>query len=160
MRSIYRVRLQPAAALTGTFLAFLALTATAKPALFPKLKSSSVLIVDQSDSSVLFARHSDVAAPIASITKLMTALVVLDAKQPLDQPIEITQDETDLPRGGFSRLSVGTVLTRGDLMHLALMSSENRAAHALGVNYPGGVPALVRAMNVKAAALGMTTAQV
>jgi serine-type D-Ala-D-Ala endopeptidase (penicillin-binding protein 7) len=107
---------------------------------------------------VLYARHSDVAAPIASITKLMTALVVLDAKQPLDQPIEITQDETDLPRGGFSRLSVGTVLTRGDLMHLALMSSENRAAHALGVNYPGGVPALVRAMNAKALALGMTTA--
>jgi D-alanyl-D-alanine endopeptidase (penicillin-binding protein 7) len=97
-----------------------------------------------------------VAAPIASITKLMTALVVLDAKQPLNQPLEITQAETDLPRGGTSRLSVGTVLTRGDLMHLALMSSENRAAHALGVNYPGGLPALVAAMNVKAAALGMS----
>jgi D-alanyl-D-alanine endopeptidase (penicillin-binding protein 7) len=89
---------------------------------------------------------------------LMTALVVLDAKQPLNQVLEITQAETDLPRGGFSRLSVGTVLTRGDFMHLALMSSENRAAHALGVNYPGGIPAVVRAMNAKAAALGMTTA--
>jgi D-alanyl-D-alanine endopeptidase (penicillin-binding protein 7) len=134
------------------------MTAVAKPALFPKLKSSSVLVVDQNDSTVLYSRRPDVAAPIASITKLMTSLVVLDAKQPLDQPITITEAETDLPRGGFSRLSVGTVLTRGDLMHLALMSSENRAAHALGVNYPGGVPALVRAMNEKAAALGMTTA--
>jgi len=130
----------------------------AKPLLLPKLRSSSVLIVDQSDSSVLYSRRADVAAPIASITKLMTSLVVLDARQPLDQPITITEAETDLPRGGASRLTVGTVLTRGDLMHLALMSSENRAAHALGVSYPGGVPALVKAMNLKAAALGMTTA--
>jgi D-alanyl-D-alanine endopeptidase (penicillin-binding protein 7) len=134
------------------------MAATAKPALFPVLKSSSVLIVDQSDSSVLYSRRADLAAPIASITKLMTSLVVLDAGQPLDQPITITEAETDLPRGGFSRLRVGTVLTRGDLMHLALMSSENRAAHALGVNFPGGVPALVGAMNRKAAVLGMTTA--
>jgi D-alanyl-D-alanine endopeptidase (penicillin-binding protein 7) len=127
--------------------------------LAPKLKSSSVLITDQGDSTVLYARKSDVPQPIASITKLMTALVVLDAKQPLDQRITITEDETALPRGGFSRLRVGTVLSRGDLMHLALMASENRAAHALGVNYPGGVPALVKAMNAKAAALGMTTAR-
>jgi D-alanyl-D-alanine endopeptidase (penicillin-binding protein 7) len=139
-------------------LALTSVTAVAKPALFPKLKSSSVLVVDQSDSSVLYSRRADVAAPIASITKLMTSLVVLDARQPLDEPITITEAETDLPRGGFSRLSVGTVLTRGDLMHLALMSSENRAAHALGVNYPGGLPALVKAMNAKAAALGMSTA--
>jgi len=145
-------------AVTGLILAFGAMTAAAQPALFPKLKSSSVLVVDQSDSSVLYSRRADVAAPIASITKLMTSLVVLDAKQPLDEPITITEAETELPRGGFSRLSVGTVLTRGDLMHLALMSSENHAAHALGVNYPGGVPALVKAMNAKAAALGMTTA--
>jgi len=126
--------------------------------LLPKLKSSSVLIIDQSDSTVLYSRRADVAAPIASLTKLMTALVVLDAKQSLSQPLEITSAETDLPRGGMSRLSVGTVLTRGDLMHLALMSSENRAAHALGVNYPGGLPAMVNAMNRKAAALGMTSA--
>jgi D-alanyl-D-alanine endopeptidase (penicillin-binding protein 7) len=132
--------------------------AAAKPTLFPKLKSSSVLIIDQSDSSVLYSRRSDVAAPIASITKLMTALVVLDAKQPLDEELAITRDEAALPKSRGSRLSVGTVLTRGDLMHLALMSSENRAAHALGVNYPGGVPAIVTAMNSKAAALGMTTA--
>jgi len=152
-----RFRASTLVVLTGTTALF-SMTAVAKPSLFPKLKSSSVLVVDQNDSTVLYSRRPDVAAPIASITKLMTSLVVLDAKQPLDEPLTITEAETDLPRGGFSRLSVGTVLTRGDLMHLALMSSENRAAHALGVNYPGGVPALVKAMNQKAAALGMTTA--
>jgi D-alanyl-D-alanine endopeptidase (penicillin-binding protein 7) len=143
-------------ALVGTLLTALALSAAAKPAPAPRLKSSSVLIVDSSDSSVLYARNSDVAAPIASITKLMTALVVLDAHQPMDEPLEITQAETELPKTNFSRLTVGTVLTRGDLMHLALMASENRAAHALGTYYPGGVPALVRAMNAKARSLGMT----
>ena len=158
MGSINRVRRAPATALAGVLLTALAFTATAKPVLIPKLKSSSVLVVDQSDSSVLLSRHSDVPAPIASITKLMTALVVVDAKQPLNEPLEITDAERDLPKAGFSRLTVGTVLTRGDLMHLALMSSENRAAHALGNNYPGGMPAMVRAMNEKAAELGMTTA--
>jgi D-alanyl-D-alanine endopeptidase (penicillin-binding protein 7) len=148
-----------AAAMIGALSTLLALTATAKPAPIPKLKSSSVLIVDQSDASVLYSRHSDVAAPIASITKLMTALVVLEAGQPLDEPLEITQAERDLPKSNYSRLSVGTVLTRGDLMHLALMSSENRAAHALGSNYPGGLPAMVSAMNAKAAELGMTSSR-
>jgi D-alanyl-D-alanine endopeptidase (penicillin-binding protein 7) len=157
MISFNRARLPALAAVGCALLAFSTLAA-AKSTLFPKLKSSSVLIVDQSDSSVLYSRRSDVAAPIASITKLMTALVVLDAKQPLDEPLAITQDEAVLPKCRGSRLSVGTVLTRGDFMHLALMSSENRAAHALGANYPGGVPAIVKAMNAKAAALGMTTA--
>jgi D-alanyl-D-alanine endopeptidase (penicillin-binding protein 7) len=136
----------------------LALHAVANTLHDPKLKSNSVLVIDQSDSSVLYSRHSDVAMPIASITKLMTALVVLDARQPLDEPIQITDADRDLPKGGFSRLAVGTTLTRGDLMHLALMSSENRAAHALGNNYPGGMPAMVAAMNAKAAALGMINA--
>ena len=158
MASTNSGRRAPAAALVAALLAFSALSATAKPALTPNLKSSSVLIVDPSDSSILFSRHSDVAAPIASITKLMTALVVLDAKQPLDEPLEITQAERDLPKSNFSRLTAGTVLTRGDLMHLALMSSENVAAHTLGSNYPGGLPAMVDAMNAKAAALGMTNA--
>jgi serine-type D-Ala-D-Ala endopeptidase (penicillin-binding protein 7) len=149
----------PLRAVAGLFLVLLALQATAKPILLePKLKSSSVLIIDQTDSSVLYSRHADVAMPIASITKLMTALVVLDAKQPLDQPIQITDADRDFPKGGVSRLAVGTTLTRGDLMHLALMSSENRAAHALGNNYPGGMPAMVAAMNAKATALGMTNA--
>jgi D-alanyl-D-alanine endopeptidase (penicillin-binding protein 7) len=158
MGSSHQGRLTRTAALAGTLLTVLAFTATSKPSLTPKLKSSSVLIIDQSESAVLYSRHSDVPAPIASITKLMTALVVLEAKQPLNEPLEITQGERDLPKGGVSRLPVGTALTRGDLMHLALMSSENRAAHALGSNYPGGMTAMVSAMNAKAAALGMTGA--
>jgi len=162
----------PLRALAGLLLAILAMQATAKVIRTPakpvrdpaklvrdlKLKSSSVLIIDQSDSSVLYSRHSDVPMPIASITKLMTALVVLDAKQPLDELIQITDADRNLLKGDFSRLAVGTVLTRGDLMHLALMSSENRAAHALGNNYPGGMPAMVAAMNAKAAELGMVSA--
>jgi serine-type D-Ala-D-Ala endopeptidase (penicillin-binding protein 7) len=146
------------AVLTGAVLTAFALSASAKPEAEPKLKSSSVLIIDQSDSSILYSRNSDVAAPIASITKLMTALVVLDARQPMDEPLEITEAELDLPKLNVSRLSVGTVLTRGDLMHLALMASENRAAHALGANYPGGLAVFVRAMNAKAAQLGMRNA--
>ncbi len=142
--------------LAGLFLGILAFSATAKNSGDPKLKSSSVLIVDERDSSVLYSRNPDVAAPIASITKLMTALVVLEAKQPLDEPIQISDADRDFPKAAFSRLTVGATLTRGDLMHLALMSSENRAAHALGNNYPGGMPAMVSAMNAKAAELGMS----
>jgi serine-type D-Ala-D-Ala endopeptidase (penicillin-binding protein 7) len=155
----FRVPSLPLRAAAGLILTVLALHAAANPIRDPKLKSSSVLIIDQSDSSVLFSRHSDVAMPIASITKLMTALVVLDAKQPLDEPIEITDADRDLPKASFSRLTVGTTLSRGDLMHLALMASENRAAHALGSNYPGGLPAMVEAMNAKAAELGMTNSR-
>jgi D-alanyl-D-alanine endopeptidase (penicillin-binding protein 7) len=124
----------------------------------PNLRSASVLVVDPTNSSVLLSKNADVAAPIASITKLMTALVVLDAGQSLDQVIEVTDAEGDYGKSWASRLSVGTTLTRGDMMHLALMASENRAAHALGSAYPGGIPAIVRAMNAKAAALGMTSA--
>jgi D-alanyl-D-alanine endopeptidase (penicillin-binding protein 7) len=145
-------------AFLGIFLGFVAFHAVARDVRDPKLMSSSVLVVDQNDASVLYSRHSDVAAPIASITKLMTALVVLDAKQPLDEPIQITEADRDIPKSAFSRLTVGATLTRGDLMHLALMSSENRAAHALGNNYPGGIHAMVTAMNAKAVALGMTNA--
>lgn len=158
MGSLKRARLRYTLALVGLSLITSAVTATAKPVPAPKLRSNSVLIYDPSEDAVLYSRNSDVPAPIASITKLMTALVVLDAQQPLDESLEITPAELNLPKGGYSRLSVGTVLTRGDLMHLALMSSENRAAHALGTYYPGGIPALVEAMNAKAGALGMTTA--
>jgi D-alanyl-D-alanine endopeptidase (penicillin-binding protein 7) len=151
-----RVPSLPLRTAAGLILTVLALHAVASPIRDPKLKSSSVLVIDQSDSSVLYSRNSDVPMPIASITKLMTALVVLDAKQPLDEPIQITDADRDLPKSSVSRLTVGTTLTRGDLMHLALMASENRAAHALGSNYPGGLPAMVAAMNAKAAELGMT----
>jgi D-alanyl-D-alanine endopeptidase (penicillin-binding protein 7) len=113
-------------------------------------------VVDTGDSSVLFAQRDDVAVPIASITKLMTALVVLEARQPLDEAITITAADRDTERGSSSRLAVGTRLPRGELLHLALMSSENRAAHALGRSFPGGLPGFVRAMNARAQALGMS----
>jgi D-alanyl-D-alanine endopeptidase (penicillin-binding protein 7) len=122
----------------------------------PNLKSSNVLVLDESNAQVLLSRHAGEAAPIASITKLMTALVVLEAKQDPNEVIEITKDDANLERTNFSRLKVGSKLTRSDLMHLALMSSENRAAHALGRNYPGGLAEAVKAMNAKAQELGMT----
>jgi len=121
----------------------------------PALRSSAALVLDATGSSVLYARRSDVAMPIASITKLMTALVVTDAGQPLDESIEITAEDVTHGRGAVSRLTPGVELTRGDLMHLALMASENRAAHALGRSYPGGLAACVDAMNAKARELGM-----
>jgi D-alanyl-D-alanine endopeptidase (penicillin-binding protein 7) len=124
----------------------------------PQLKSNAVLVLDEETSDVLYSRKADVATPIASITKLMTALVVLEADQPLDEMIEVTSADISKGKGTFSRLAVGTELSRGDLLHLALMSSENRAAHALGRSYPGGIKAFVKAMNVKARALGMKSA--
>jgi D-alanyl-D-alanine endopeptidase (penicillin-binding protein 7) len=125
----------------------------------PALRSSAALVLDLSNSSVLYARHSEVAAPIASITKLMTALVVMEAGLPLDEMVLVSADDRfSGGRGAVSRLAPGTQLTRGDLMHLALMASENRAAHALGRTYPGGVAACVIAMNAKARELGMTSA--
>ena len=124
----------------------------------PALRSSAALVLDLTNSSVLYARHSDVALPIASITKLMTALVVMEAGQPLDEMLAVTGDDRSVGKGSFSRLSPGAALSRGELMHLALMASENRAAHALGRNYPGGVEACVIAMNAKARELGMTSA--
>ena len=119
----------------------------------PDVRSSGVLVLDEGSSKVLLSRQAEVMAPIASITKLMTALVVLDGHQPLDEILEITADD----RSAYSRIAVGARLSRGDLLHVALMSSENRAAHALGRNYPGGLPAFVAAMNERARALGMTS---
>jgi len=124
----------------------------------PALRSSAALVLDISNSSVLYSRHAEVALPIASITKLMTALVVMDAGQPLDEMLSVTEEDRSFGRGAFSRLAPGTQLSRGDLMHLALMASENRAAHALGRTYPGGIAACVMAMNAKARELGMTSA--
>jgi len=124
----------------------------------PDLRSSSVLVLDSNRSSVIYSRKADVSSPIASITKLMTVLVVADAGLPLDETIQLTTEDRIVGKGAASRLTLGTTLTRGDLIHLALMSSENRAAHALGRNYPGGLPAFVNAMNAKARKLGMTSA--
>src|ERR1700761_1131809 len=123
----------------------------------PDLRSSSALVLDTTHQSVLYSRKADVSAPIASITKLMTVLVVADAGLPLDESIQLTTEDRIVGKGASSRLVLGTTLTRGDLIHLALMSSENRAAHALGRNYPGGLPAFVGAMNAKARKLGMNS---
>ena len=125
----------------------------------PGLRSSAVLVLDADRASVLYSKRAGVAMPIASITKLMTALVVLEAQQPLDETIEVTEEDSSLAKGAGSRLAVGTQLTRGELMRLALMSSENRAAHALCRSYRGGLAACVAAMNVKAKALGMKSAR-
>jgi D-alanyl-D-alanine endopeptidase (penicillin-binding protein 7) len=121
------------------------------------LRSSTAYVQDLETSTVLFAKNENVVRPIASISKLMTAVVVVDANLPMDEMLEITDDDVDGLKHTTSRLRVGTKLSRGDMLHLALMSSENRAANALGRHYPGGLPAFVAAMNAKAQALGMTS---
>jgi D-alanyl-D-alanine endopeptidase (penicillin-binding protein 7) len=119
------------------------------------LKSSVALVLDQDTSEVLFSKNTQAVLPIASLTKLMTALVVVEAGLPLDETLEITDADVDTEKFSRSHLKVGTRLTRGEMLHLALMSSENRAAHALGRHYPGGLDAFVEAMNRKAQSLGM-----
>ena len=125
----------------------------------PEVRSSAFYVLDEADSKVLAARREDVAAPIASISKLMTALVVLEADQPLDEMLAVTSEDVRGTAGSGSRLSPGAKLSRADMLHLALMSSENRAAHVLCRSYPNGLAACVKAMNAKAAALGMKTAR-
>jgi len=145
--------------LASAMLALLAspvIAAETKPAHSPEVRSEAALVVDANSGEVLYERKAREVAPIASITKLMTALVVLDGQQPLDEVITITQDDSWKGKGAHSRLPVGAKLTRGDLLKLALMASENRAARVLGRNYPGGMSAFVRTMNAKAKALGMT----
>jgi D-alanyl-D-alanine endopeptidase (penicillin-binding protein 7) len=119
------------------------------------LKSSVALVVDQDTNDVLFSKNPDAVLPIASITKLMTALVVTEASLPLDVVLVVSQDDVNATAGSRSRLQLGTHLTRGEMLHLSLMASENRAAHVLGRTYPGGLQQFVSAMNVKASLLGM-----
>jgi len=119
------------------------------------LKSASALVLDQTGQRVLYAKNIEWVVPIASITKLMTALVVLDSGLPLDEPITISKEDRDGLKGTRSRLAVGMTVSRDDLLRLALMASENRAAAALSRAYPGGTPAFVAAMNQKAVELGM-----
>ncbi len=122
----------------------------------PEVKSAAALIVDATSGEVLFERQPKLVTPIASITKLMTALVVLDGLQPLDEVITIKADDRWKGKGAFSHIPNGTKLTRGELLRLALMASENLAARVLARNYPGGMTAFVHTMNVKAKALGMS----
>ena len=119
------------------------------------LKSSVALVIDQDTREVLFSKNDSAVLPIASLTKLMTGAIVTGAKLPMDEIITITQDDVDTEKGSRSRLKVGTSLTRGEMLHLTLMSSENRAAHALGRTYPGGMTVFVGLMNAKAKLLGM-----
>ena len=120
-----------------------------------QLRSAAALVIDQEDGSLLYAKNTDAVMPIASITKLMTAVVVLDAGLPLDQPITITRDDVDRLKGTRSRLRLGLTLSRRELLRLALMASENRAAAALARTYPGGKSVFVVAMNQRAKQLGM-----
>ncbi len=120
------------------------------------LKSSVALVVDQQTNEVLYRKNDTAVLPIASLTKLMTGLLISDAHLPMDEPITITSDDVDTEKNSRSRLQVGSVLTRGELMHLALMSSENRAAHALARTAPGGLSVFVAQMNARARSLGMT----
>jgi len=119
------------------------------------LYSASALVIDQNTGQAIVEKQPDLVVPIASISKLMTAMVVLDAKLDLQEVISIGDEDVDGLKGTRSRLPVGTTMTRETAMLLALMSSENRAAHSLGRHYPGGMPAFVQAMNRKAQALGM-----
>lgn len=119
------------------------------------LRSSVAFVVDQETQEVLFSKNEDAVLPIASLTKLMTALLISEAELPLDEMITITQEDVDHEKGSASRLRVGTQLSRGELLHLALMSSENRAASALGRTYPGGLQVFVGMMNAKAQLMGM-----
>jgi D-alanyl-D-alanine endopeptidase (penicillin-binding protein 7) len=120
------------------------------------LKSAVALVVDRQTDEVLFSKNPAAVLPIASITKLMTALVVVESGVPLGEAVAVSADDVQATAGAGRRgLSPGTVLTRAELLRLALMASENRAAHALGRSYPGGLKAFVGAMNAKARLLGM-----
>jgi serine-type D-Ala-D-Ala endopeptidase (penicillin-binding protein 7) len=121
-----------------------------------QLASSKALVIHQTTGEILYAKNTNLATPIASITKLMTAMVTLDAGQSFDEMIYVSNDDIDYVKGTSSRLSIGAGLSRGDMLQLALMASENRAASAIGSNYPGGKYGFVKAMNAKAKLLGLS----
>lgn len=125
----------------------------------PGLHSHAALLLDMQNGEAVYQKNATQVVPIASITKLMTAMVMLDAHLPMGEEFVISDDDVDTLKGSRSRLAVGTQLSRQEALVLALMSSENRAAHALGRNYPGGIPAFVAAMNRKAQELGMTNSR-
>lgn len=119
------------------------------------LNSSVALVMDQDTQEVLLSKNEQAVLPIASLTKLMTGLIISEAKLAMDEMVTITQADVDTEKGSSSRLRVGAQLSRGELLHLALMASENRAANALGRTYPGGLAVFVSLMNAKARMLGM-----
>ena len=153
----YYARLQKSvgACLFGALLAALSCTAGASTAGPLNLGSSAVLVLDDESGKVLYGKNADSILPIASITKLMTAMVVLDARLDPDEMITVTNDDVDYLKGSHSRLPVGVSLSRDEMLRLALMASENRAASSLGRYYLGGREAFVQAMNAKAVMLGL-----
>ncbi|HHQ4738576.1 D-alanyl-D-alanine endopeptidase [Aeromonas veronii] len=149
-------RIRAAALVVGLMgiLGLPAVSAAPNPAKL-EVRSSSALVVDVKTGKTLYQKNATKVRPIASLTKLMTALVVLDAKQNLNQIITVDKNDLDRVKHTHSRIRMGTKVTRRDALHLALMSSENRMASALARHYPGGRSAFVRAMNNKARQLGM-----
>ncbi len=121
-----------------------------------KLGSTNALVLDANADAPIYAKGADTVTPIASVTKLMTAMVVLDANQPMDESLNVDVGDVDLLKGSHSRLRLGAELPRREMLRLALMASENRAASSLARHYPGGTEACVEAMNRKAQLLGMS----
>ena len=121
----------------------------------PRLQSAIAMIYDEQGQRPIYSKNAENVVPIASITKLMTAMVILDAKLPMDEPISISAEDRDHLKGSHSRMRYGMTLPRGELIRLALMASENRAAAALARTYPGGTPVMLAMMNAKARELGM-----
>ena len=150
------MRLIPATLLALAAVNAPAFARTAADAQEPRIRSQAALVLDQESGEVLLGKNMQSKLPIASLTKLMTAIVMLDAELDPDELIQVTQADVDRLRRSHSRLQVGTVLTRDELLHLALMASENRAASALAHSYPGGREAFVMAMNLKSQLLGMS----
>jgi len=122
-----------------------------------KLASANVLVLDAEGDNPIYSKAADEVTPIASVTKLMTAMVVLDAHQPMDELLDVDMQDFDFLKGSSSRLRLGATLSRREMLQLALMSSENRAASSLARHYPGGKAAFVQAMNAKAALLGLSS---
>lgn len=131
-------------------------SASPAPTVQQEIASGSAMVVDLRDNHILYSTNPDVVVPIASVTKLMTAMVVLDANQPLDEVISIDISQTKEMKGVYSRVRLNSEISRRDMLLLALMSSENRAAASLAHHYPGGYQAFINAMNAKARSLGMT----
>jgi serine-type D-Ala-D-Ala endopeptidase (penicillin-binding protein 7) len=125
----------------------------------PNLMSHAVMVFDQVTGRPLYAKNADAAVPIASITKLMTAIIVLESRQNLEEPVIIEEADVDVIKNSRSKVPLGTAFRREDLMRLALLASDNRAAAALGRSFPGGINAFVDTMNAKARQIGMTSAR-
>ena len=152
INSVYRGYFALSLLLSGSVTSFSSVAAPLSP---PAVQSRTALVVDENSGKILFEKNARQAYPIASVSKLMTAIVVMENKPKLEQKIVVRSDDRDLLKRTHSRLTVGSALTRRDMLHIALMSSENRAASALSRAYPGGRPAFVKRMNLKARQLGM-----